>query len=253
MPRFEPAGDAFLAASHTVSDRPSPADLGEVIPQYLTQYPDGVHLIVLPKTDEYSPRKNDFKAVVEDRRTNRHYDTSDYLTQQQLSWLLWATQGQTSFSERKGITTRNVPSAGSRHPFETYLLINRVRDLAVGLYHYVPQEHAIYLVDDSSDIVEAINASTFQQKQVVTASVNFIWIAEIYRTSWRYQERAYRYIFIDAGHVCQNLYLAAESEGNAVCAIGAFKDNEANQALGLDGHEKFVAYMASVGKPVSKQ
>ena len=86
---------------------------------------------------------------------------------------------------------------------------------------------------------------------MITASVNFIWVAEVYRTSWRYQERAYRYLFIDAGHVCQNLYLAAESEGNAVCAIGAYKDDEANQALGLDGHEKFVIYMASVGKPLS--
>ena len=249
MPRFEPAGDAFLAASHAISGRPSASDLGEPMPNYVTEYPADADLIYLPSIKDYKPQKNDLKAVVEDRRTNRRYDTSDVLTKQQLSWLLWATQGQTAFSERKGITTRNVPSAGSRHPFETYILIQRVEGFAPGLYHYVPQEHAIYLVDGSSEIIQAINASTFEQKQVVTASVNFIWVAEIYRTSWRYQERAYRYLFLDAGHVCQNLYLAAESEGNAVCAIGAYKDNEANQALGLDGHEKIVIYMASVGKP----
>ena len=249
MPRFEPAGDAFLTASHAISNRPSPSDLGEAMPHYQTRYPSDAKLISLPDLENYFPAKNDFKAVVEDRRTNRRYDTTDVLTQLQLSWMLWATQGQTGFSEVKHICTRNVPSAGSRHPFETYLVINRVEGLEVGLYHYVPQEHAIYLVDNTPATIQAINTSTFEQKQVVTASVNFIWVAEVYRTSWRYQERAYRYLFIDAGHVCQNLYLAAESEGNAVCAIGAYKDNEANQALGLDGHENFVIYMASVSKP----
>lgn len=252
MPRFEPAGDAFLTASHAISNRLSPEELGEVMPDYRTQYPSDAHLIYLPylpTLEHYLPQKNDFRAVIEDRRTNRRYDTSIGLSQLQLSWLLWATQGVTGFSQKKGVTIRNVPSAGSRHPFETYLVINRVEGLPVGLYHYVPQKHAIYLVDDSLETLQAINASTFEQKQVVTASVNYIWVAEVYRTSWRYQERAYRYLFIDAGHVCQNLYLAAESEGNAVCAIGAYKDDEANQALGLDGHEKFVIYMASVGKP----
>ena len=251
MTRFEPAGDAFLAASHPVSRRDSAADRGEAMPDYITAYPANADLIFLPYLKDYQPSKNDFKAIVEDRRTDRRYDTNDWLSLQQLSWLLWSTQGMTSYSIHRGITTRNVPSAGSRHPFETYLLINRVADLKAGLYHYVPQEHAIYLVDDSQEMIHAINASTFDQKQVITASVNFIWVAEVYRTSWRYQERAYRYLFIDAGHVCQNLYLAAESEGNAVCAIGAYKDDEANQALGLDGHEKFVIYMASVGKPLN--
>lgn len=250
MPRFEPSGDAFLAASQSVLRHNTAADRGEPMPDYITRYPVDAELIILPDMQDYTPQKNALKVVIEDRRTKRRYDTSNYLSLQQLSWLLWASQGMTSYSEQKGITTRNVPSAGSRHPFETILLVNRVKNLKPGLYHYIPQKHSLYLVDSSPEIKEAIHASTYEQKQVLTASVNFIWVAEVYRTSWRYQERAYRYLFLDAGHVCQNLYLAAESEGNAVCAIGAFNDNEANQALGLDGHEKFVIYMASVGKPL---
>lgn len=249
MSRYEDAGDAFLSASRSLPRRESASDRGEPMPEYLTRYPKDAKLIHLPDMQGYNPHNNDLKAVIEDRRTNRRYDTNAILTIEQLSWFLWASQGMVKYSEKTGLTLRNVPSAGSRHPFETYLLINRVESLTTGLYQFVPQEHAIYLLNDHPEIIEAINASTFNQKHVINASVNFIWVAEVYRTSWRYTERAYRYLFLDAGHVCQNLYLAAESEGNAVCAIGAFNDDAANQALGLDGHEKFVIYMASVGKP----
>ncbi len=65
---------------------------------------------------------------------------------------------------------------------------------------------------------------------------------------WRYGERGYRYLHMDAGHVCQNLYLAAESIGCGVCAIAAYNDDLLNQTLGLDGEELFVIYVASVGK-----
>ena len=65
---------------------------------------------------------------------------------------------------------------------------------------------------------------------------------------WRYGERAFRYIHLDAGHVCQNLYLASECIQSGVCAIAAFDDDELNALLGLDGEEQFAVYMATVGK-----
>jgi SagB-type dehydrogenase family enzyme len=66
--------------------------------------------------------------------------------------------------------------------------------------------------------------------------------------AWRYGERGYRYLHLDAGHVCQNLYLAAEAAGCGVCAIGAFNDEIINELLGLDGEEQFVIYLATVGE-----
>jgi SagB-type dehydrogenase family enzyme len=65
---------------------------------------------------------------------------------------------------------------------------------------------------------------------------------------WRYGERGYRYMHLDAGHVCQNLYLSAESIDCGVCAIAAFQDEEINSVLGIDGEEEFVIYVATVGK-----
>jgi SagB-type dehydrogenase family enzyme len=66
--------------------------------------------------------------------------------------------------------------------------------------------------------------------------------------TWRYSQRGYRYLHLDAGHVCQNLYLSAESVGCGVCAIAAFLDEEINPAMGIDGENEFVIYVATVGK-----
>jgi SagB-type dehydrogenase family enzyme len=66
--------------------------------------------------------------------------------------------------------------------------------------------------------------------------------------TYRYGERGYRYLHLDAGHVCQNLYLAAEAIGCGACAIAAFEDDEVNRVLGLDGESRFAIYLGAVGK-----
>jgi len=86
------------------------------------------------------------------------------------------------------------------------------------------------------------------QRQVATSAVTFIWAAVPYRTVWRYSERSYRYLYLDAGHVCQNLHLAAESINCGICAIGAYDDDAADQLLGFDPPDMFVIYMATLGR-----
>ena len=81
-----------------------------------------------------------------------------------------------------------------------------------------------------------------------TCAATFIFTAVSYRTYWRYGERGYRYMHLDAGHVSQNLYLAAEAIGGGACAIGAFYDEELNGVLGLDGEEQFAIYVTTTGK-----
>lgn len=85
---------------------------------------------------------------------------------------------------------------------------------------------------------------------VKNSAVTFFWAAVTYRMGWRYGERGYRYLFLDAGHVCQNLYLAAEAVGCGVCAIAAFEDDTLNQLLGLDGVEQFAVYVATAGRKI---
>lgn len=145
-------------------------------------------------------------------------------------------------------TLRTVPSAGARHAFETYLLINRVDGIQPGLYRYIALEHALLAVDLAEGIAQRLTDACYYQKQVLHSAVTFFWAAALERMAWRYVERGYRYLHLDAGHVCQNLYLAAEVIRAGVCAIGAFDDETLNGLLGLDGENDFVVYAASTGK-----
>ena len=151
----------------------------------------------------------------------------------------------------KLVTLRTVPSSGARHAFETYLLVNRVQGLHPGLYRFLAIKHKLAEVSLDPSLANKITEARLQQRHLNTSAVTFIWTAVPYRMVWRYGERGYRYLHIDAGHVCQNLYLAAEAIGSGVCAIGAFNDEDINNLLGIDGKEQFVIYVAAVGKKKS--
>ena len=145
-------------------------------------------------------------------------------------------------------TLRNVPSAGGRHALETYLLINRVKGIQPGLYRYLAFSHSLTAIDTTSGISDTVMSACLGQAFVRSSAVSFIWSAVIYRMAWRYSERAYRLVHLDAGHACQNLYLAAEQIGCGTCAIGAFDDQQLAEVLGIDGEEEFVLYCAAVGR-----
>ena len=248
MAKYEPAGDAFQRASSNANIGPSPEELGEPFPQYLVQPDPSLPQVQLPDPAHFTPPQNNFEQLVLERRSHRRYDTDAILPLAELGYLLRMTQGLRNGSQTQKLTRRYVPSAGSRHPFETYLAIQRVEGLEPGIYHYLPEQHALEMWKSGTEAVQAAHSSTYNQKQVLNSAVTFFLVAEVYRTSWRYGMRAYRYIYLDAGHVCQNLYLAAESIGYGVCAIAAFDDQLADTVFELDGKERFTAYMASVGK-----
>jgi SagB-type dehydrogenase family enzyme len=186
------------------------------------------------------------REVLESRRSVRNYSEQP-LTLEELSWLLWSCQGVKEVTIRP-VTLRTVPSAGARHPFETYLLVNRVKGLESGLYRFLAIDHKLAVVKLEEGIAERVAEACYRQRFVKECAVAFIFAAVVYRTYWRYGERGYRYMHLDAGHVCQNLYLAAEAIGCGACAIGAFFDEKINAILDLDGVERFVIYIATTGK-----
>lgn len=203
-------------------------------------------LISLPQPSEISVAPIELRNAIESRRSIRQYGR-DTLSLEELSYLLWCTQGIVQKREPYA-TFRNVPSAGGRHAFETYLLVNRVNGLEPGLYRYLAFSHRLMGVKISPDIADQITEACLRQDLVRDSAVTFIWSCVIYRMAWRYSERSYRLVHLDAGHVCQNLYLAAEQINCGVCAIGAFDDEMIAELLGIDGQEEFVIYCATVGK-----
>lgn len=208
--------------------------------------PADAEFIPLPAVENIVIPAMDLRKSIESRTSVRKY-ADQPLSLEELAYLLWCTQGVKKIVPGKA-TFRNVPSAGARNPFETYLLINNVSELKPGLYRYLALEHKLMVVDLEPEIIGKIVAGSGNGLFVRESAVTFIWNAVVARTKWRYDERSYRYIHLDAGHVCQNLYLAAESINSGVCAIAAFDDDEMNTVLKLDGVEQFVIYMATVGK-----
>jgi len=202
------------------------------------------------KFDLSSPDRveSELKKYIDGRTSVREY-RKEHISKDELSYLLWCTQGVKKVVDGM-YTFRTVPSAGARHALETLVLVNNVRGLATGVYRYLALEHKIQEFATREAVADEIAHACFGQDFVKKSAVTFIWVAVSDRMTWRYSERGYRYILLDAGHVCQNLYLAAESIGCGVCAVGAYDDDAINKLLGLDGKNKFVIYIAAAGRKI---
>jgi SagB-type dehydrogenase family enzyme len=208
--------------------------------------PAGATRIDLPAPEELALGQMPVAEAIRRRRSRRRY-TRQALTLDKLSYLLWATQGARQVTAESARSLRSVPSAGARHPFETYLLIQRVDGLEAGLFRYLPLEHKLYLLRQDTALPEQVNEACFGQ-YVVDSAVVFIWTALPYRTEWRYTSLSPKLIALDAGHLCQNLYLASESLGAGTCALGAYDQRKMDALLGVDGEDEFAIYVAPVGK-----
>lgn len=206
----------------------------------------GGEIIELPKPDALNVDKIDLRKAIEDRVSVRTY-SQEPLSLEELSYLLWCTQGVKEVIGNAA-TMRNVPSAGAKHSLETYILVNNVEGLEEGLYLFLPIEHKLSKLIAGSSVAESVSEACLDQIFIKKSAVTFIWTAVTYRMKWRYGERGYRYMHLDAGHVCQNLYLSAESLKCGVCAIAAFFDDKLNAILDIDGKEEMAIYVATVGK-----
>lgn len=179
------------------------------------------------------------------RRSIRNFK-SDPMTRNDLSQLLWATQGITH--ESVGFEFRAAPSAGALYPVETYLVIHNIEEIEPGIYHYDVQNHELEQLE-KGDFRESSARAALDQDMAFSANIVFIWTAVFQRSKWKYDQRAYRYIYLDAGHIAQNLALAAVSLNFGTCQIGALYDDEVNKLIGIDGDKESVVYMTVVGRP----
>ncbi|MGD0022459.1 MAG: SagB/ThcOx family dehydrogenase [Smithellaceae bacterium] len=180
------------------------------------------------------------------RESIRQYKP-DPLTLEELSALLWATQGVRCLVSPES-ALRSVPSAGARHALETYLVVNRVETLPAGLYRFLPFEEKLAQLKLDDQIGRKAAAACFGQNFIASSAVTFFWTAIPARMEWRYDLAAHKVIAIDAGHVGQNLYLACQSIDAGCCAVAAYDQSACDQLLGVDGEEEFTIYLAPVGK-----
>ena len=189
-------------------------------------------------------------AMILDRALRQRKSIRDFqqqpVSKEQLSYLLWASTGIQRVEN--GYEFRTAPSAGALYPIETYVIVNDVIDLEEGVYHYSIKAHQLEQLKQG-EFRQEITAAALGQGMCQTSAVVFVWSAVFERCKWKYGQRAYRYIYLDAGHIAENLALAAVSLNLGSCEIGALYDNQVNAILGIDGIEESVLCMAAVGIP----
>lgn len=175
------------------------------------------------------------------RRSQRDF-TNKPLSLSNLSHVLQMAAGITEPS----YPLRAAPSAGALYPIEIYVVVSRVEGIPPGIYHFAVWEHALEVLR-KGDFRFPMVAAAVGQDMPGEAAVTFVLSGIFQRTRWKYRERAYRYVLLEAGHIGENLYLASTSLGLGCVAIGAFFDDQVNDLLGLDGAAEAALYLLCVG------
>jgi SagB-type dehydrogenase family enzyme len=209
-------------------------------PALTKEYP-GARLVRLPPPELQ-------RGLVTAEAMHRRRSTRDYsgapMTLGQLSTVLYLTSGVSAGHGSR--PRRTAPSSGALYPIEMYPVVHDVTGLAPGVYHYAYNEHALSELapgDFRSRVVE----QSLQQEFLGQCNVVVFLTNIIQRMRFKYQDRSYRYGLLEAGHLGQNLYLAATSLGLGACGVGAFMDDDINSMLGVDGVEEAAVYMLALG------
>ncbi|MCD6117367.1 SagB/ThcOx family dehydrogenase [bacterium] len=193
-------------------------------------------IITLPEPDRNGSVS--LEEAISTRRSIREFSKKP-VDITELSQILWSAQG--SLGEEIG---RTAPSAGGTYPIEVYALVMRVNDVKPGIYLYKPENHTLKLVKRGK-FAKLLKQAALSQESIELAPLNIIIAARFQRTESRYGSRAKRYVYMECGHVGQNVQLEACSLGMGSVIVGAFRDDEAKQVLGIDEE---VLYIIPTGK-----
>lgn len=214
-------------------------------PKPFKEYPDA------PRVRLAEPRTGPepLAGLLSRRRSIRRF-SQEPISFSHLSTLAWAVAGIREIAS--GYAFRTAPSAGALYPIETYVAVKNVEGLPAGLYHYFAPAHCLEELS-LGDFSRAVAAAALDQRMCLSAPAVFLFSAVYYRSKWKYRQRAYRYIYLDAGHMAENLMLAATSLDLGTCAIGAIYDDEADAILNLDSEDESVIYMIAAGRPMGSR
>ncbi len=238
----------FLKSAFSLSSAEGPSDQQKGLPYPPLEKPSRPQAkpIDLLKVDRSVIQKDNIFDCIFDRCSRREFSDQP-LSVTQLSFLLWATQGVKKVLGKGYASLRMVPSAGARHPFETYLIIHRVEGLDTGIYRYLPLTHQLLLISSPQRLAECAAEAGGGQSFLGDCAAVFVWACMPYRAEWRYRQRAHKLALLDVGHIGQNLYLACEAIGCGTCAVAAYDQLAFDRLLGLDGQDEMTVYLATIG------
>jgi len=189
------------------------------------------------------------EQAIRQRRSERSY-SHEAVSLAELSQILFAAQGITAAVGDR--TFRAAPSAGGTYPYEIYVFVNRVEGLGAGIYHYIPHGHELEVVREG-EFGDALSEACVGQSMPAEGACAIVLAAVPERTIDVYGERGLIYIYMEAGHISENIYLQCASLGLAVVAVGAFYESEIDVLIGLDGEQEATVYVNCIGRKVAKE
>ena len=239
---IEKIGDRYQQETKYYRNRFGDGSDWSLQPDQYKSYPNNPK-VKLPKLNNIKTKSLNY--AIQNRRSIRDFSKKP-LSQEQLSYLLWASTGIQR--KEQGFEYRTAQSAGALYPIETYIVINNVDSIAQGVYHYNIKHHHLEEIK-KGDYRSAITKAALDQPMCHHAAAVFIWTAIFNRSKCKYGQRAYRYIYLDAGHIAANLSLSATSMNLGTCQIAALYDDEVNQIINIDGTDESTIYLTIVGVP----
>lgn len=184
------------------------------------------------------------------RRSVRAF-SGDPMSRRQLSLLLYYGSGVTASSvDQHGVTwgLRCAPSGGALYPIDIYCAIQNADGFDPGVYSYDPIMHTVQILRPGL-LTSELASATFLEGTIARATALIFLVANFPRTKFKYGERGYRFALIEAGHIAQNLLLAAHALGLGSVTLGGFVDDRVNALLDVDGCDRAAVYGVLVGNP----
>lgn len=213
---------------------------GREIPLY-KKYENASRIILsIPGENNMSVEK-----AISERQSVRSFSDRP-LTLEQIARILLSADGLTH--SQGGFEMRSAPSGGALYPVDIYLAAFEVENLKPGLYHFQVSDSSLELIKEGN-FREPLHKAAFEQGVVYQGRASIIMTARFDRSTKKYSDRGYRYTYIEAGAVCQNVYLQVTSLGLGTTAVGAFNDDALNQMLGINGKDEAALLIMPVGHP----
>lgn len=193
--------------------------------------------------------KQDLIKLIGNRESHRQYSGQN-ISLNEVSTLLYSYKAKSNVDNKLNIKLRNIPSAGALYPLDiyVYLLKNLDNNLPAGLYYYNALTHSLVYTGTKISINNLKESFNQPEISINKCAAIFFVTGALYKNSWKYGDRALRYLFIEAGHLVQNLCLITTSLKLGACPIGGFIDDQINKYLNVDGIDEFVVYILAIGK-----
>jgi SagB-type dehydrogenase family enzyme len=244
--KIQPSDFELLAKVAKVNSSP---EIRGLITRPVVNYP-GHHSVALPK--EFPPSPIPFEAIVTNRRSEHKFSAKP-IDLASLAKVLFLGDGivtKKTVEEGNGFSLRTAPSGGGLYPVELYCFSLRVNDLSAGSYFYNPAQHQLELLKEG-DFSTALGDATFLRREAQGAAACIALVGVLPRSSFKYGQRAYRFLLLEAGHIGQNILLVTESLGLGALPVGGFIDDRINMLLSLDGCNEFAIYILLIGGKAS--